>query len=129
HNSGAGLMAGDRQQIRANCLRGNGQYGINAFKSGPAAITRLGVEGNEITGNDTDEWQTKQPGCGCTGGVEFWAVNVADLRGHWVHDHRGAGLWADTHNNDFLIEGNVLEANDGAALIYETSYNSVLRNN
>ncbi|KJS52525.1 lipoprotein [Streptomyces rubellomurinus subsp. indigoferus] len=129
HNSGAGLMAGDRQQIRANCLRGNGQYGINAFKSGPAAITRLVVEGNEITGNDTDEWETKQPGCGCTGGVKFWAVNGADVRGNWVHDNRGAGLWADTNNNDFLIEGNVLEANDGAALIYETSYNAVIRNN
>ncbi|KJS51142.1 lipoprotein, partial [Streptomyces rubellomurinus subsp. indigoferus] len=75
HNSGAVLMAGDRQQIRANCLGGNGQYGINAFNSGPAAIIRLVVEGNEITGNDTDEWETKQRGCGCPGGVKFWAGN------------------------------------------------------
>ncbi|MGW8634064.1 right-handed parallel beta-helix repeat-containing protein [Streptomyces sp. NPDC055793] len=128
HNSGAGLMAGARQQVRASCLRGNGQYGMNAYKGG-GGITGLVVEGNEITGNNRDDWERRRPGCGCTGGVKFWAVDGADVRGNWVHDNRGAGLWADTNNNDFRIEGNVLEANDGAALIYETSYNAVVRKN
>ncbi|GAA0598324.1 right-handed parallel beta-helix repeat-containing protein [Streptomyces crystallinus] len=127
-NSGAGLMAGARQQVRASCLRGNGQYGMNAYKDG-GPITGLVVEGNEITANNTDDWERRKPGCGCTGGIKFWAVNGADVRGNWVHDNRGAGLWADTNNNDFRIEDNVLEANDGAALIYETSYNAVIRNN
>ncbi|MFF9901432.1 right-handed parallel beta-helix repeat-containing protein [Streptomyces longispororuber] len=128
HNSGAGLMAGARQRVRASCLRGNGQYGMNAYKDdGP--LTDLVVEGNEITGNNTDDWERRRKGCGCTGGVKFWAVDGADVRGNWVHDNRGAGLWADTNNNDFRIEDNVLEANDGAALIYETSYNAVIRKN
>ncbi|MFM9442215.1 right-handed parallel beta-helix repeat-containing protein [Streptomyces acidiscabies] len=127
HNSGAGLMAGARQRVRANCLRGNGQYGINAYKSG--RISGLVVEGNEITGNNTGDWERKRPGCGCTGGIKFWAVDGADVRGNWVHGNRGTGLWADTNNNDFLIEDNVLEDNDGAALIYETSYNAVIRGN
>ena len=111
-----------------SCLRGNGQYGMNAYKAG-GPISGLVVEGNEIVGNNTDDWERRRPGCGCTGGVKFWAVNGADVRGNWVHDNRGAGLWADTNNNDFRIEDNVLEANDGAALIYETSYNAVIRNN
>ncbi|MFE1425574.1 right-handed parallel beta-helix repeat-containing protein [Streptomyces fungicidicus] len=128
NNSGAGLMAGARQRVRANCLRGNGQYGMNAYKAG-GPLRDLVVEGNEITGNNTDDWERKRPGCGCTGGVKFWSVDGADIRGNWVHDNRGAGLWADTNNNDFRIEGNVLEANDGAALIYETSYNAVVREN
>ncbi|MEU3479805.1 right-handed parallel beta-helix repeat-containing protein [Streptomyces sp. NPDC033753] len=127
-NSGAGLMAGARQQVRASCLRDNGQYGMNAYKTGDS-IKGLVVEGNEITGNNTDDWERRQPGCGCTAGVKFWAVDGADIRGNWVHDNRGAGLWADTNNNDFRIEDNVLDANDGAALIYETSYNAVVRNN
>ncbi|MFE6128749.1 right-handed parallel beta-helix repeat-containing protein [Streptomyces sp. NPDC056437] len=127
-NSGAGLMAGARQQVRASCLRDNGQYGINAYKAGDA-IRGLVVEGNEIAGNNTADWERRRPGCGCTGGIKFWAVNGADVRGNWVHDNRGAGLWADTNNNDFRIENNLLEANDGAALIYETSYNAVIRNN
>ncbi|MBW1595665.1 right-handed parallel beta-helix repeat-containing protein [Streptomyces sp. JJ38] len=128
HNSGAGLMAGDRQQVRATCLRGNGQYGMNAYKAG-GGISGLVVEGNEIVGNNADDWERRRPGCGCSGGVKFWAVDGADVRGNRVHDNRGPGLWADTNNNDFRIEDNVLEANDGAALIYETSYNAVIRRN
>lgn len=128
NNSGAGLMAGARQQVRASCLRGNGQYGMNAYKAGDP-ISDLVLEGNEIVGNNKDDWERRRPGCGCTGGVKFWAVNGADIRGNWVHANRGAGLWADTNNNDFRIEDNVLEANDGAALIYETSYNAVIRKN
>ncbi|MFI9723363.1 right-handed parallel beta-helix repeat-containing protein [Streptomyces sp. NPDC052396] len=128
NNSGAGLMAGARQRVRASCLRANGQYGMNAYKGG-APISGLVVQGNEIAANNTDDWERRQSGCGCTGGVKFWAVNGADVRGNWVHDNRGTGLWADTNNNDFRIEDNVLEANDGAALIYETSYNAVIRNN
>ncbi|MFE0652968.1 right-handed parallel beta-helix repeat-containing protein [Streptomyces sp. NPDC059534] len=128
YNSGAGLMAGARQQVRASCLRDNGQYGMNAYKTGDS-IKGLVVEGNEVVGNNTDDWERRQPGCGCTAGIKFWAVDGADVRGNWVHDNRGAGLWADTNNNDFRIEDNVLEANDGAALIYETSYNAVIRDN
>src|SRR3569833_2334998 len=48
-NRGAALMAGDRQEVRANCLRDNGQYGMNAYRP-DNAITGLLVEGNEITG-------------------------------------------------------------------------------
>ncbi|MFI8092092.1 right-handed parallel beta-helix repeat-containing protein [Streptomyces sp. NPDC086080] len=128
NNSGAGLMAGARQQVRANCLRDNGQYGMNAYKAG-GPLRDLVVEGNEITGNNTGDWERKRPGCGCTGGIKFWSVDGADVRGNWVHDNRGPGLWADTNNNDFRVERNVIEANDGAALIYETSYNAVVREN
>ncbi|MVO88730.1 right-handed parallel beta-helix repeat-containing protein [Streptomyces sp. p1417] len=128
YNSGAGLMAGARQRVRSNCLRDNGQYGMNAYKTGDS-IKDLVVERNEIVGNNTDGWERRRPGCGCTGGVKFWAVNGAEVRGNWVHDNRGAGLWADNNNNDFRIEKNVIEANDGAALMYETSYNAIVRNN
>ncbi|WP_461019466.1 right-handed parallel beta-helix repeat-containing protein [Streptomyces daliensis] len=127
-NSGAGLMAGDRQRVRASCLRDNGQYGMNAYKA-DGGVSDLVVEGNEITGNNTDDWERRRKGCGCTGGIKFWAVDGADVRGNWVHDNRGAGLWADTNNNDFRVENNVIETNDGAALIYETSYNAVIRKN
>ncbi|MFK0243511.1 right-handed parallel beta-helix repeat-containing protein [Amycolatopsis azurea] len=127
-NRGAAMMAGPRQRILRNCLRGNGQYGINAYRAGDG-ITGLLVEGNEITGNNTDDWETKVPGCGCSGGAKFWAVDGADIRGNWVHHNHGAGLWADTNNNDFLIEGNLIEDNEAEALFYEISYNLVVRDN
>lgn len=128
HNSGAGLMAGARQRVLANCLRENGQYGMNAYKAGNT-ITDLVVRGNEIVGNNTADWERRIEGCGCTGGIKFWAVNGADVVGNWVHDNRGAGLWADTNNNDFLITGNLIEDNDSTAIFYETSYNAVIRDN
>ncbi len=127
-NSGAAMMVGARQRIRANCLRDNGQYGVNGYKDGDT-VRGLVVEGNEITGNNTDDWERKRPGCGCTAGIKFWAVNGADVRGNWVHHNRGAGLWADNNNNDFLFENNLIEANDGTGLMYETSYNTIIRNN
>jgi hypothetical protein len=127
-NRGAGLMAGARQQVRGNCLRNNGQYGLNAYQPGNG-ITGLVVEGNEIVGNNADDVETKNPGCGCSGGAKFWSVNGADVRGNWVHGNHGPGFWADTNDNDFLIEANVIEDNDGEALFYETSYNLVMRNN
>lgn len=127
-NQGAGLMAGAHQRMRHNCLRHNGQYGLNAYQSGNG-ITGLLLEGNEITGNNTDDWEKRSPGCGCTGGMKFWSVNGADIRDNWIHDNRGAGIWADTNNNDFLIEGNLIERNDAEAVFYETSYNLVMRRN
>jgi hypothetical protein len=128
NNAGAGLMAGARQVVRHSCLRGNGQYGMNAYRS-DNGITGLVVEGNEIVGNNTDDWENRQPGCGCSGGIKFWAVNKADIRGNWMHDNRGAGLWADTNNNDFLIEHNLIEGNDAEGLFYEISYNLIFRDN
>jgi Right handed beta helix region len=127
-NDGAALMAGARQQVRYNCLRNNGQYGMNAYQP-EGGIVGLVVEHNEIVGNNTDDWETKIPGCGCTGGIKFWSVNGADVRANWIHGNYGPALWADTNNNDFLVEGNLIEDNDGEAVFYETSYNLVLRKN
>jgi parallel beta helix pectate lyase-like protein len=127
-NAGAGLMAGAGQVVRHSCLRNNGQYGLNAYQAGDG-ITGLVLAGNEITGNNTGDWEAKVPGCGCSGGAKFWAVNGADISGNWVHGNHGAGLWADTNNNDFLVEDNLFEANEAEALFYETSYNLVLRGN
>jgi hypothetical protein len=56
-------------------------------------------------------------------------VNGADIRGNWVHHNRSVGVWADTNNNDVLIEGNLIEDNDAEAIWYETSYNAIIRCN
>jgi len=127
-NQGAALMAGTHQVVRGNCLRNNGQYAINAAKDNKE-IGDLLVEGNEITGNNADDTESKIEDCGCSGGAKFWRVNGAEIRGNWIHGNHGPGLWVDTNNNDFLIEKNVLDDNDGAAIIYETSYNAIIRNN
>ncbi|MFI5605906.1 right-handed parallel beta-helix repeat-containing protein [Amycolatopsis sp. NPDC051903] len=127
-NRGAALMAGDRQEVRRSCLADNGRYGLNAYRAGDG-ITGLVLADNEITGNNTDDWETKSPGCGCSGGVKFWAVNGADVTGNWVHGNHGPGLWADTNDNDFLVRDNVIEDNDAEGLFYEISHNLTVRGN
>jgi hypothetical protein len=126
-NDGAAMMAGNGQRVLGNCLRDNGQFGINAYRFG--GLSDLVIEDNEITGNNTDDWETQVPGCGCSGGAKFWAVDGADIRGNWVHHNNGAGLWADTNNNDFIIEGNLIEDNAAEGLFYELSYNLVVSGN
>ncbi|MFI5583996.1 right-handed parallel beta-helix repeat-containing protein [Amycolatopsis sp. NPDC051758] len=127
-NDGAALMAGAANRITGNCLRDNGQYGLNAYQAGNG-IRQLLVEGNEFTGNNTADWESKVEGCGCTGAMKFWAVDGADVRGNWIHDNRGPGLWADTNNNNFLVEDNVIENNDDVGIFYEISYNAAIRGN
>jgi hypothetical protein len=126
-NNGAALMAGADNTISGNCLKDNGQYGLNAYKSG--GLGNLTLSGNEITGNNTGDWETVQPGCGCSGGVKFWAVNKADVTGNWIHANHGVGLWADTNNNDFLVSGNLIEDNESEGLLYEISYNAQIKDN
>ena len=88
-NTGAGLFVGSDNVVRSNCLADNGQYGLSAFR--PEGITNVVVDGNEIAGNNTDDWEARKPGCGCTGGTKFWEVTGATITGNWVHDNKGPG--------------------------------------
>jgi Right handed beta helix region len=125
-NGGAAMMAGARQVVRGNCIKDNGQYGINACCGD---ITNMQLLDNEFVGNNADDVEAEVENCGCTGGMKLWGVNGADIRGNWIHGNHGPGIWADTNNNDVLIEQNVIEDNDDAAIFYETSYNAIIRHN
>jgi hypothetical protein len=127
HNAGAGLMIGDHNVVRGNCLQQNGQYGFNVYH--PDKVNGITIEGNEIAGNNTDDWETVKKGCGCTGGGKFWEVTGAVVRRNWVHGNLSAGLWADTNNTGFVIEGNYISNNLAEGIVYETSYNAGIRGN
>jgi parallel beta-helix repeat protein len=127
HNAGAGVMVGSGNVIRGNCLQQNGQYGFSAYS--PDKVADITIEHNEIAANNTDDWETLKKGCGCTGGGKFWEVTGAVIRNNWVHDNRSAGLWADTNNTGFAIEGNYISNNEAEGIVYETSYNASIRGN
>ena len=132
NNDGAGVFMGSGNVVRHNCMKDNGQYGFSMYRpaiEGASAITDIVLDHNEVTGNNTDDWESLEPGCGCTGGGKFWDVRGARITNNWIHDNRGPGLWADTNNIDFLIEGNLIENNDAEGIFYETSYNATIRNN
>jgi hypothetical protein len=126
-NAGAGVMVGSGSRLIGNCLRENGQYGFNAYSAN--GVTDVVLDGNEISGNNTDDWESRQEGCGCTGGGKFWETNGARVTNNYVHDNRGVGLWADSNNVGFLFQGNYVAGNDAEGIMYETSYNAAILNN
>ena len=126
-NAGAGLMIGSGNVVRLNCITRNGQYAFNAYsRRGPVGIT---LDRNELSHNNTYDWEAKIGGCGCTGGGKFWSVTNATVTSNYVHHNKGVGLWADNNNSGFLIENNYVSDNDDVGIFYETSYNALIRRN
>jgi len=126
-NGGAGVMLASNNTLTYDCLADNGQYGFNAYT--PRGPSHIVMEDNEIVGNDTYNWEAHQNGCGCTGGGKFWDVNGAVIKNNWVHGNHSVGIWADTDNRGFDIEDNAFENNYDSGLIYEISYNALIKNN
>ena len=124
-NAGAGVMIGSHDVLSWNCIKQNAQYGFNAYSNaGPPAFITL--DHNEIAGNDTYDYETRVPGCGCSGGGKFWAVYNAVVTSNYVHDNKSVGLWADTNNRGFEFEGNYISNNEASGIMYEISYNAVI---
>lgn len=126
-NAGAAVMLGPNDRVVGSCLRDNGQYGFNAYAVG--GVRDVALVGNEISGNNTDDWESRIKGCGCTGGGKFWSTTGATITGNYVHDNRGVGVWVDNNNAGFLIQGNWIVGNDAEGVMYETSYNAAIIDN
>jgi parallel beta-helix repeat protein len=121
------VFVGSNNHINYNCLLNNGQYGFSAYS--PDGIQNIVLDHNEIAGNNTDDWETRQPECGCSGGGKFWATNGAVVTNNYVHDNHSVGLWADTNNVGFDISGNYISNNLAEGIVYEISYNARIANN
>ncbi len=126
-NGGAGVFIGDGNTVAHNCLQENGQYGFSAYE--PDGVRNVRLHHNEISGNNTADWERRIDGCGCTGGGKFWATTNADVTSNWIHDNRGPGIWADTNNAGFLVSHNYIADNDAEGVFYETSYNAEISAN
>jgi parallel beta-helix repeat protein len=63
------------------------------------------------------------------GGAKWLKVRGLTVRGNYVHDNKGPGLWTDTDNVDVTYEQNVVEHNTGAGIVHEASYDAVIRDN
>lgn len=127
HNAGAGLMIGSANVVTHNCITRNEQYGFNAYSPrGPVGIT---LDHNELSYNNTYDWEAKIEGCGCSGGGKFWSVTDATVTNNYVHHNHGVGFWADNNNRGFLFAHNYISDNADSAIVYETSYNAAIRRN
>ncbi|HEY6736291.1 MAG TPA: carbohydrate binding domain-containing protein [Candidatus Saccharimonadia bacterium] len=130
HNEGAAVMLGSNNLLSYNCLKDNGQYGFSTVPpQGANNLSNVTLDHNEIAGNNTDDWENHVPGCGCTGGGKFWETTDATITNNYVHDNKSVGIWADTNNVGFQLEGNYIANNDGQGFLYEISYNALVKDN
>lgn len=132
HNDGAAVFIGSENTVQYSCLKDNGQYGFSMYKDqveGDFAIKNIVLHNNEISGNNQDDWESIEEGCGCTGGGKFWDVLGATVTNNYVHDNLSTGLWADTNDTDFLFDSNWIEHNSGEGIWYEISYNATISRN
>ena len=123
-NGFVALFAGTRNVIEFNCFESNGQLGIGTFNFSGAAQD-LVVDHNEFRLNNTRGLK----GCGCAGGMKWWATRGGRFTNNWVHHNNGAGVWADTNNIDILFDGNYIDDNANEGIFYEISYNFMISNN
>lgn len=131
-NDGAALMGSQNGVYRYNCLKDNGQYAINSCCGGDTAATDIQnfvVDHNELVGNNTGDWENRNNGCGCTGGVKFWINKDVTFTNNWVHDNKSVGVWLDNNNRGFTIENNLIENNDAEGLFVESGYDVRVRYN
>lgn len=129
NNEGGALFLGTDNVAKYNCLKDNGQYGFQVYSSDPGGPTNVLLDHNEIVGNNTHNWESIINGCGCTGGGKFWEAHNVTVTNNYVHGNLSVGLWADTNDTDFLIDGNYISDNKSQGLFYEISYNMIVRNN
>lgn len=127
-NAGAGVRAGSNSVTADNCLSDNGQLGLMSY-DGDAGVFDISVTGNEIVGNNRDDWSRREPGCGCAAGAKFWNTENASVEGNYVHSNRATGLWADTNNRGFRFANNYISENDAFGIMYEISYNAQIVGN
>lgn len=119
-NAGGGIRTGHRMVIRNNRIHRNGQIGIVGKGDGMVVV------GNEIAYNNT---RRIDPGWEA-GGTKFVRTRDLVVRGNYVHDNRGPGLWMDGSNVNSLVEDNrVIDNSSAAGVFVEISYGAVIRNN
>ena len=118
----AGMYLGDNNNISYNCFSHNGEMGI-----GSAGASGFVVDHNEIAFNAVGYEAVYN--CGCSGGIKFFDTTKGIVTNNWIHDNGSVGLWIDTNNSFFLVQGNVIEKNYAEGFFYEISYNAVVTSN
>jgi parallel beta-helix repeat protein len=120
YNGGGGVVLSDGFVVRGNYIHHNRQIGI---KGGGSNVL---IENNEIAFNNyLDDYSMSWE----AGGTKFLKTVNLVVRGNYVHDNHGHGLWTDADNMNTLYENNVVRNNYGTGIFHEISYDAVIRYN
>jgi hypothetical protein len=133
NSPGAAMMLGGNNIVTDNCLTRNGEYGFNGFSfvNESYAHTFTGGATNiTFTGNDVSFNNTQRTSQGVEGGGKFWQNGNVTVVGNYFHENIASpGVWMDTDNAGFLVQGNYFYDNGREGLMYEISYNARIIHN
>jgi parallel beta-helix repeat protein len=116
----SGIQHGNFFSIHHNYIHHNWQYGISGYRS-----TGSLIEENEFAFNAAR--RAEFPGDSAN---SKWAmVTNTTVRGNYVHDNNGNGIWFDGWHSGILIEDNVVRNNVGNGIFSEIGGQTVIRNN
>lgn len=128
--NGAGLGVGSGDYIYGNCIENNGQLGLNVYSVTDESAVTGGPSGADIERNEiADNATNGDPGCGCSGGIKFWATYDSTFSYNYVHDNGSVGVWFDTNNAGATIDDNYISNNADEGIFYEISYNAQIEDN
>ena len=122
HNRTMGIVFEQGEPVaRNNHVHHNDRAGIVTFYTDGGLI-----ENNDISyNNDQANWDWGN----LAAGVKMWKSEGIVLRGNWVHNNHGPGLWTDGSGINMVYEDNVIEDNYANGIFHEISYDAVIRNN
>jgi len=133
NSPGAAMMLGGDNVVSDNCLTNNGEYGFNGYSYVDETYGSTftgGATNITFTGNDVSDNNTQKTDSGIEGGGKFWQNGDVVVTGNYVHGNIDSpGIWMDTDNAGFLVQGNYISDNDGEGLMYEISYNADIIDN
>jgi hypothetical protein len=118
-NHGGGIKADSGSTILRNDVHDNGKYGVST-----AFATNVLFEDDEIARNDAERFSFWN-----AGGSKFWTSTNITLRGNYVHDNTGHGLWSDGDSIYITYDSNIIENNTGCGILHEVSYDATVSNN
>ena len=118
-NHGTGIQVGPKGHVESCNIHHNGQKGLGGVGAG-VVIVNNEIAYNDYAGYDTG-WEA--------GGSKFAKTDNLVVRGNYVHDNTGPGLWTDIDNIHTLYEKNTILNNKGTGIFHEISYDAVIRNN
>jgi parallel beta-helix repeat protein len=119
-NAAVGLGSPNGTTVRNSYIHHNHQMGVHG--RGDNTLW----ENNEIAFNNylhesDPEWEA--------GGSKWVQAQNLTVRGNYVHDNCGPGLWTDGNNNGVVYENNRVVNNASAGIFHEISGQAIIRNN
>ena len=124
-NHGGGIHMGPYTVVRDSYIHHNGQIGVHGGQALCAAAKGLVLQNTELAYNNAAGYDWSWEG----GATKWTFTDGLIVRGNYIHDNYGSGLWTDIVNIDTLFANNLVEDNYASGIVDELGFGAVIRDN